>query len=73
MVHGVSGPFGFHSPRKKIMSYLFSILLSGPRKGGGSNCNLKFLIVKRDNINESGPAGIDVVRIFGPNSVCSCL
>ena len=39
LVHGFPGPFGFHSPRKKIMSYLFSILLSGP-PGGGSNCNL---------------------------------
>ena len=24
-------------------------------------------------MNEGGPAGIEVVRIFGPNSVCSCL
>ena len=24
-------------------------------------------------MNESGPAGIEVGRIFGPNSVCSCL
>ena len=24
-------------------------------------------------MNESGPAGIEVVRIFGPNSECSCL
>ena len=24
-------------------------------------------------MNESGPAGIEVVRIFGPNFVCSCL
>ena len=33
------------------MPYLFSILLSGPRRGiGGSNCNLKFWIVKRENM-----------------------
>ena len=67
-------PLGSTLQGRKLWSYLFSILLSGPRKGGGgSNCNLKFLIVKRDNINESGPAGIDVVRIFGSNAVCSCL
>ena len=24
-------------------------------------------------MNESGPAGINVEQIFGPNSVCSCL
>ena len=24
-------------------------------------------------MSESGPAGIEVVRIFGPNLVCSCL
>ena len=24
-------------------------------------------------MNESGPVGIEVVRIFGPNLVCSCL
>ena len=30
-------------------------------------------MVKRENMNESGPAGIEVVQIFGPNSVCSCL
>ena len=24
-------------------------------------------------LNVSGAAGIEVVRIFGPNSVCSCL
>ena len=35
LVHDFPGPFGFHSPRRKIMSYLFSILLSGPRRGGG--------------------------------------
>ena len=40
---------------------------------GWSNCYLKFWIVKRENMNESGPAGIKVVRIFVPNSVCSCL
>ena len=41
-------------------------------KGGGGrrpSCNMKFWIVKWENINESGPAGIEVVRIFGPNSV----
>ena len=46
------------------------------REGGGghgSNCNMKFWIVKWENMNESGPAGIEVMRIFGPNSVCSCL
>ena len=32
------------SKGKKIVSYLFLILLSGPRRGGGrcSNCNMKF-------------------------------
>ena len=73
ITHGFPGPFGFHSARKKIMSYLFSILLSGPRRGGGSNWNLKFWIVKWENMSERGPAGIEVVRIYGPNSVCSCL
>ena len=34
LVHGFPGPFGLHSLRKKIMSYLFSILLSGPRRLG---------------------------------------
>ena len=43
------------------------------RERGGSNCNLKFWIVKWENMSESGPAGIEVVRIFGPNLVCSCL
>ena len=41
--------------------------------GRGSNCIMKFWIVKWENMNESGPAGIEVVRIFGPNLVCSCL
>ena len=39
---------------------------------GGSNCNLKFWIVKWENLNEKGPAGIEVVRVFCPNLVCSC-
>ena len=29
--------------------------------------------MKRENINKSGPTGIKVGRIFGPNSVWSCL
>ena len=43
------------------------------RGGRGSNCNMNFWIEKWGNVNESGPAGIEVVRIFGTNSVCSCL
>ena len=35
---------------------------------GGSNCNLKLWIVKWENVNENGPAGI-VVRVFCPNGV----
>ena len=52
LVHGFPGPFGFHSPTKKIKSYLFSFLLSGPRRGGGGVefVNLKFWIVKRENM-----------------------
>ena len=41
------------------------------REGGGGggvrfNCNLKFWMVKRENMNENGPAGMEVERIFGP-------
>ena len=43
------------------------------RGGGRLNCKLKFWMVKRENMNESGPAGIEVGRIFDPNFVCSCL
>ena len=43
------------------------------REVGVSNFNMKFWIVKQGNMNEKGPAGIKVGRIFGPNSVCSCL
>ena len=43
------------------------------QRGCRSNCYLKFLIVKRENMNESGPTGIEVGRIFGPNSLCCCL
>ena len=73
LVYGFPVPFVAHPPQKKIVSYLLSISWSGPRKGGNSNCNLKFSIVKRENMNESGPARIEVVRIFGPNLVSSCL
>ena len=34
--------------------------------------NMKFWIVKWENVNENGPAGIEVVRVFCPNLVCSC-
>ena len=34
---------------------------------------MKFRIVKSDNRNESGPAGIEVGPILRSNSVCSCL
>ena len=59
------------STRSKVENCVLSILLRGLQRG--SNCNLKFLIMKLENANESGPAGIEVVRIFGPNSVRSCL
>ena len=62
-----------HLEKEKIVSYLLFIFLSGPRRGRGSNCNKKFWIVKWENMSESDPAGIEVMRIFGPNAVCSCL
>ena len=60
---------------KENVSYLLFILLSGPRRGRGVVRIViwNFWIMKWENMNESGPAGIEVMRIFGPNSVCSCL
>ena len=55
------------------ISYLLSFVLSGPQEGGRSNCDLKFWIVKQENMNESGPAEIEVGWTFGPKSVLSCL
>ena len=74
MVYDFLGHLMVHPQKGKIVSYLLFILLRGPRRGGGrgSNCNMTFWIVKWENMNESGPAGIEVVRIFGPNLVCSC-
>ena len=63
--------FMVNSLQEKIVSYLLSISLSEPRRGGvRSNYYLKFWIVKRENMNESGPAGKEVRRIFCSNSVC---
>ena len=59
--------------RKLCLIYFLFYWVDREREGGGSNCNLKFWIVKRENMNESGPAVIEVVRIFSPNSVYSCL
>ena len=53
--------------------YLFYCVDREGGGGRGSNCNMKFWRVKWENMNESGPAGIEVVRIYGPNLVCSCL
>ena len=74
LVYGFLGHLMVHPQKEKIVSYLLLILLSGPRRGGGrcSNCNMKFWIVKWENVNENGPAGIEVVRVFCPNLVCSC-
>ena len=60
--------------RKKLCRIYYLFYCVGPRRGGGhgSNCIMKFWIVKWENMNESGPAGIEVVRIFCPNLVCSC-
>ena len=75
LVYDFLGHLVVHPQKDKILSYPLFILLSLPRRGGGrgSNCDMKFWIVKWGNMNESGPAGIEVVRIFGPNSVCSCI
>ena len=61
--------------KKCVVSIIYFIEWTAKGGGGGrgSNCNMKFWIVKWENMNESGPVGIGVVRIFGPNSVCSCL
>ena len=54
-----------------VVSIIYFIEWIATGRGGarGSNCSLKF----RGNMNESGPAGIEVLRVFGPNSVYSCL
>ena len=65
-----------HSQKEKncVVSIIYFIEWTAKGGGGrGSNCNMKFWIVKWGNMNESGPAGKEVVQIFGPNSVCSCL
>ena len=60
-MYGVLGHLMVHHQEDKIVSYLLSILLSGPRwsvcGGGGVGriVILKFWIVKRENMNERGP------------------
>ena len=67
-------PWTFWVPLSKEENYVSSIFYFIEwTAGGGWNCNMKFWIVKREYINESGPVGIEVVRIFSPNPVYSCL
>ena len=53
---------------------IYYLCYSVDREGGGgrSKCNMKFWILKQDKMHESGPAGVKVVRVFCPTSVCSC-
>ena len=60
-------------PPSKAENYVLSIFYfiewTAKGGGGGSNCNLKFWIVKRENMNESSPTGIEVHKISEPNLV----
>ena len=57
--------------RRKLCHIYYLFYWMDRERGDRSNCNLKFWIVKRENRKGSGPAGIEVRRIFGPNSLCS--
>ena len=62
--------------RRKLcpLFYLFYWVECETGRGGvWLNCNMKFWIVKRENMNENSNTGIEVGRIFDPNSLCSCL
>ena len=75
---GVWLPQTLGGPPTKGKNCVVSIiyLIEWTAKGGGgrgSNCNMRFWIEKWGNINESCPARIEVLQIFSPNSVYSCL
>ena len=59
--------------RGKLFCFYYLFYWVDREMGGGVrlNCYLIFWMVKRENMNESVHAGIEVWRIFGP--VCSCL
>ena len=58
LVYGFLGHLVILPQKENIGSRLLFILLSGPRKGGGVELQYEIWIVKRGNMNESGPTGI---------------
>ena len=65
--------------KRRKLSCFYYLFYWVDRDGGGGGGGvgriviLKFWVVKRGHMNESGPAGIEVWRIFGQISVRSCL
>ena len=71
LVYGFLGHLVVHPQKEKncVVSIIYLIEWTAKGGGRGSNCNMKFWVEKWGNMNDSGPARIEVVQIFGQFSV----